>query len=112
MVFLFYIIEDIRFILDKIASGILTFIIAAGVIYFVYLGNYLKSVIANVPIDLKMRKDKLREISITSWLCVVILVFRVLISIFTWKILPFVLIYNYIEFKICIYFIIYIICNM
>lgn len=95
MVFLFYIIEDIRFILDKIASGILTFIIAAGVIYFVYLGNYLKSVIANVPIDLKMRKDKLREISITSWLCVVILVFRVLISVFTWKILPFVLIIIY-----------------
>lgn len=95
MVFLFYIIEDVRFILDKIASGILTFIIAAGVIYFVYLGNYLKSVIANVPIDLKMRKDKLREISITSWLCVVILVFRVLISVFTWKILPFVLIIIY-----------------
>lgn len=95
MVFLFYIIEDVRFILDKIASGILTFIIAAGVIYFVYLGSYLKSVISNVPIDLKMRKDKLREISITSWLCVVILVFRVLISVFTWKILPFVLIIIY-----------------
>lgn len=102
-----FLIEQTRFILDKFASVVLSFTIVVIILVFLYLGHELKIVIGNVPIDLKMRKDKLREMNITLWLCTIVLFFRIVVSLFTWEFVSFSTLVAGI-----LLFLIYIICEI